>query len=297
VTRAAARRGARVSRHVGARCHDRCMDAEWRKAGGILMTDAPIRAYGGLRIPRDALEAFASRVTAGEVSLHAHHDNWVRMRNLVVDVIDDDGVSKLRFLTDLHREDRRSLEAIHPMSASVTMPIARDAERAQRDDAALSLRADHAWFADAVLIEAEQRLLASGVEPDGLQVQRALQFASDPEPWILVDIALPLLTSLRTGGLWDAIEALFAGRTTPAHGDAGAATVVNVRITDGDRAVTAVVVTADEAVARRAIGSLDQAVAAFLNGAASSNASEPVTLWDERSSTWLPSVRRRAALR
>ena len=35
-----------------------------------------------------SLEAFARRVTAGEVSLHAHHDITVRMRNLVVDVID-----------------------------------------------------------------------------------------------------------------------------------------------------------------------------------------------------------------
>ncbi|WP_206447667.1 hypothetical protein [Agrococcus sp. KRD186] len=266
------------------------MDAEWRKAGGILMTDAPIRAYGGLRIPREALEEFARRVTAGEVSLHAHHDNRVRMRNLRVDVVDrEDGVSMLRFVTDRHKGDDQWLWAIHPLSASLKMPLARDAQRVHRDDAALSLSADHAWFEDAVLIEAEQCLLASGVESDGLQVQRALQFASEPEPWILVDIALPSLTSLGAGALWAAIEVLLAGRTTPAHGDAGAASVVNVRITDGDRAVTAVVVTADEAVAQRAIGSLDQAVATVLERAASSSASESVTIWDERSSTWLPS--------
>ncbi len=254
------------------------------------MTDAPIRAYGGLRIPRDALEDFARRVTAGEVSLHAHHDDRVRMRNLRVDVVDrEDGVSLLRFVTDLHKGDDQWLWAIHPLSASLKMPIARDAQRGHRADAALSLSADHAWFEDAVLIEAEQRLLASGVEPDGLQVQRALQFEFAPDPRIYVDIVLPLLTSVGASRVWGAIEALFAGRTTPAHGDTGAATVVNVRITDGDRAVTAVVVTADEAVAQRAIESLDQAVAAFLNSAASSSVSGPVTLWDERSSTWPPS--------
>jgi hypothetical protein len=268
------------------------MDAEWRKAGGILMTDAPIRAYGGLRIPREALEDFARRVTAGEVSLHAHHDNRVRMRNLRVDVVDrEDGVSMLRFVTDRHKGDDQWLWAIHPLSASLKMPIARDAQRVHRDDAALSLSADHAWFADAVLIEAEQRLLASGVEPDGLQVRRALQFASDPDPLISVDIALPLLPSLAVGPLWDAIEALLAGRTTPEHGDAGAATVINVRIADGDRAVTAVVVTADEAVAERAIGSLDQVVASFLDHA---GAFGSVMLWaDDGNASLVPDGDRR----
>lgn len=264
------------------------MDAEWRKAGGVLMTDAPIRAYGGRRIPREALEEFARRVTAGEVSLHAHHDNRVRMRNLRVDVVDrEDGVSMLRFVTDRHKGDDQWLWAIHPLSASLKMPLARDAQRVHRDDAALSLSADHAWFEDAVLIEAEQRLLASGVESDGLQVQRALQFASEPEPWILVDIALPLLTSLSAGVLWDAIEVLFAGRTTPAHGDAGAATVVNVRVMDGDGAVTAVVVAADEAVAQRALGSLEEAVAPFFGRPPASSAPEPVLLWHGDSSAWL----------
>ncbi|WP_146796764.1 hypothetical protein [Agrococcus baldri] len=234
------------------------------------------------------MEAFARRVTAGEVRLHAHHDNRVRMRDLMVDVIDgDDVVSELRFETDLHVEDRRWLRAIHPMSASLMMPIARDAQRPMLDNAALSLSADHAWFADAVLIEAEQRLLASGVEPDRLQVQRALQFEFTPDPQISVDIALPLLPPLAVGPLWHAIEALLAGRTTPEHGDVGAATVINVRIADGDRAVTAVVVTADEAVAERAIRSLEQAVASFLADPASSTPSGSVTLWDEDSSAWL----------
>ena len=103
---------------VGARRQDRGMDAEWRKAGGILMTDAPIRAYGGLRIPRDALEDFARRVTAGEVPLHAHHDNRVRMRNLRVDVVDrEDGVSLLRFVTDRHKGDDQWLWAISKASS------------------------------------------------------------------------------------------------------------------------------------------------------------------------------------
>ena len=251
------------------------------------MTDAPIRAYGGLRIPRDALEDFARRVTAGEVPLHAHHDNTVRMRNLRVDVVDrEDGVSLLRFVTDLHKGDDQWLCEIHPMSASLMMPIARDAQRGHRDDAALSLSADHAWFEDAVLIEAEQRLLASRVEADQLRVQRALQFEFTPDPLISVDVALPLLPSLAVGPLWDAIEALLAGRTTPEHGDAGAATVINVRIADGDRVVTAVVVTADEAVAERAIGSLDQAVASFLD-AGSSGAAGTVALWDADTSAWV----------
>lgn len=169
----------------------------------------------------------------------------------------------------------------------VKLPIARDAQRVHREDAALSLSADHAWFEDAVLIEAEQRLLASGLELDGLQVQRALQFAFDPEPWILVDIARPLLTFLRAGALWDAIEVLFAGRTTLAHGDAGAETVVNVMVTDGDRAVTTVVVAPDEAVAQPAIGSLEEAVAWFFGQPPASSAPGPAMLWDEDSSAWL----------
>ena len=253
------------------------------------MTDAPIRAYGGLRIPRDALEDFARRVTAGEVPLHAHHDDRVRMRNLRVDVVDrEDGVSLLRFVTDRHKGDDQWLWAIHPLSASLKMPIARDAQRGHRADAALSLSADHAWFEDAVLIEAEQRLLASGVEPDGLQVQRALQFEFAPDPLISVDVALPLLPSLAVGPLWDAIEVLLAGRTTPEHGDAGAATVINVRIADGDRVVTAVVLTADAAVAERAIGSLDEAVSSFLEAGASGVAGA-VARWDADTGAWVQS--------
>lgn len=90
------------------------------------MLDLPIRAYGGLRIPGDALRDFARRVMAGEVALHAHHDDRVRMRDLEIYVVEgSDGATRLCFATALHREDRDWLLESHALSASLAMSLAR----------------------------------------------------------------------------------------------------------------------------------------------------------------------------
>ena len=113
--------------------------------------------------------------------------------------------------------------------------------------------------------------------------------ASGLHPQIFIDVVYPLLMSIVANAVWDGTKKLFGQRRTPSGGDTTAPTVVNVSITDGDRSLKAVVTTSDEAVAQRAIESLDQVATGFFQNSPISpqeGKHKSVTVWEDEN--WTP---------
>lgn len=256
------------------------------------MTSEPIEAYGGIRIPTEMLETLAQQVNTGEIPWHLDHNlsKPVRIRAFKAFVEGrDDGIHALKFHAEIHEGDVHWIETRPGMSATIRTPLPGHVQH--NDDAAISISADHAWFADDALVEAEDQLVVQGVGRELIQVERTYQFGFVPDPQIFVDVVYPFLLSIGSSAVWDGIKKIWSRRRTPAGGDSAKPSVVNVSVTDGTRSLRAVVTTSDEAVAKRAIDSLDSAVAAFFEGSTPSDPeakSRPVTVWDDENHTWTP---------
>ncbi|WP_104173455.1 hypothetical protein [Arthrobacter sp. Y81] len=269
-------------------------DSEWQTIYGTLMTSEPIDAYSGVSIPTEMLRSLAQQINTGGIPWHMDHDlsKPIRIRSFEAFVESRrDGIDELRFRAELHEEDVQWLESRPGMSTTLATPLARDQNGTPNDGAMMRLSADHAWFADDALIEAEEQLIMQGVGRDLIQVERAYQFGFMPDPQIFIEIVYPFLQSMAPNVVWDGIKKLFSQRRTPIGGNVEAPTVINMSIVDGDRSLTAVVTTNDETVAQHAIGSLNQAVTAFFQ---SSPVSPPeakpksVTVWDDARHNWTP---------
>lgn len=267
-------------------------NSEWVEVHGTLMTSQPIEAYGGIRIPTEMLEALAQQVNTGQILWHLDHNltKPIRIRKFEAFVERrDDGFDALKFQAEIHEGDVHWIETRPGMSATIRTPLPGAVER--NNDALMSVSADHAWFADDALLEAEDQLVAQGVGRGLIQVKRTYQFGFVPDPQIFVDVVYPFLLSIGSSAVWDGIKKLWSRRRTPKGGDPATTNVVNVSITEGDRTLRAVVTTNDESVAKRAMDSLDSAAAAFFaNSTPSSPQSESrtVTVWDDENRSWTP---------
>lgn len=93
--------------------------------------------------------------------------------------------------------------------------------------------------------------------------------------------------SLGAAAIWDGIKLLFKRRRTPMGGDQSATTTLNITVVDGERSLNAVVATSEEAVAERALQSLEVVAKQFL-GATSDAHHRPLTVWDDENSEWTP---------
>jgi hypothetical protein len=258
------------------------------------MTSEAIEAYGGIAFPPALLRSLAGTLDGSNIPFHVDHDltRPVRVRNIEIFVKDrTDGISELRFRAEMHEDDTQFIESRPAMSATITSPLARDEDSPRRDDVPLQVSADHAWFADEVLIGAEERLMARGVRAETLSVERAYQFAFIPDPQIFVVVVLPFLLSLGASALWDGIKHVFASRRTPPGAAADTPTTVNIEITDGDRTLRAVVSTRNEAVAARAFEALEEVAVAFQEqrpheSVADSGPSTSTSVWDVDDGRW-----------
>lgn len=265
----------------------------WRTFEAILMTSEAIEAYGGVAFPEQTLRDVAEQFRNKPIPMHLDHNltRPVRVRSTEVYVeVRDDGVALLKMKAEIHEDDLPHLLSRRGMSVSMGVPLPRDADQPRNEEAALSLSADHAWFSDELLLDAEAALLRNGVSRGDLNVERALQFSFVPDPQIFVTVVLPFLVSVGANVLWDAVKFIFSRRRTPPGGSPLTPTVVNVSVVDGERQVVASVSTTDEAVARRAIESLDHAAQTLLEtGQDSPQAStRKAVIWHDESRRWVP---------
>lgn len=101
-----------------------------------------------------------------------------------------------------------------------------------------------------------------------------------------------MLARVGAGALAEVIDVLLAKRAEDVEHARrrNPATVINVRVADGEKALTAVVVATDATVAQRAVASLKEAMVTHLDGGAASNASAVVARWDGESGAWLPAA-------
>ncbi|QIM17148.1 hypothetical protein G7067_13205 [Leucobacter insecticola] len=268
--------------------------SEWRPVRGTLTTSDPIEAYGGVSIPPDMLRELANQMQARDIPFHVDHklSRPIRIRGFDAFVeTRQDGVDELKFRAEIHEDDQHLLVSHSGVSATLTAPLARDLSEGHTSDAVIRISADHAWFADEALIDAEEQLAATGVDRKLIEVQRAYQFSFAPDPQIFVDVSYAIFLSVSANGIWDGIKKLFNQRRTPRGGDSLAVTAINVSIADGERSFKAVVTTNDETVARRAFDSLDQVATGFFQDSPVIPTEEnpkSVSIWDDASGVWGP---------
>jgi len=254
------------------------------------MTDEAIPAYGGIRIPTAMLEDIAQSLTQSRVPFHAEHDlsRPIRARGMRAWVeARENGSSELAFEAEIHPEDVALVVGMRGMSATLMSPLD---GRSLPDASAEGVRlaADAGWFNDDALIEAERVLVKGGVPSALVEVQRAYQFGAIPAAQIYLEIGLPLLVSISSEMLWDAVKVLWNRRGTPMGGDSSSATTVNIVVEDGERRVTAVVTTHDEDVARRAIQALERAVSPGVATHSGSGNATKTVVWQDSDNGWAP---------
>ncbi len=257
------------------------------------MTSEPIAAYGGITIPSETLNNLAEQMTVGRLPFHLEHDlsKPLRIRGTRAFVVTRaDGIDELRFEAEMHEDDLPLLELNRGMSVTMRVPLERDGAAEERSNATLEVSADHAWFEDDALFETEKSLLALGIAPETLRVERTYQFGLVPAPQIFLDVIYPLVVSLGAAAMWDGIKVLFRRRRTPSGGSAETPSVINISVFDGDRSLQAVVTTRDEAIAQQAFESIGPIMEEFFRSAPASQTSgeerQPVVTWDAEALRW-----------
>lgn len=273
----------------------------WKTISGTMMTTERIAAYGGIGFPREVLESAASTIMSNGLPMHIDHrlGRPVRTRNMVASIESrSDGVDLLRFTVEIHPDDAHWASELGAISTTINMPTDRPSSYVAPDAPEIEISADHAWFDDEAILAAESAILAAGVRPDLVAAERAFQFSVVPDPQIFVSVAMDLLTGLGSSAIWEAVLTLFRSRRTPPDGDAEKSTTINITFVDGGPSVTAVIETNSEAVAFRALDSLDGMVQAMgrESGGVDSQATQveqgphqpSVVTWDDTSRTWTP---------
>ena len=272
----------------------------WKPVTGIMMTSERISAYGGISFPRSVLESAAVSIRSGAVPLHVDHDltRPVRTRNADAFVhTRSDGIHELRTSFEIDTEDLHLVGLRSGLSVMLTTPVERPVEYLEPTDPTFRISADHAWFSDEALLEAEVGLIAQGIRADSIDVQRAYQFNAVPDPQIYVEVAVNLLTGVAGSAIWAGLARLFRGRRTPVDGNASLPTTINLTLVNGGRSVKATVQTNDEDVAIRALESLDL-LGEQIRADSAENASDssrpspspvgPANIWNDQSRQWTP---------
>ena len=264
---------------------------EWRVVSATLMTSERIEAYGGMQFEPLFLQAAADHLNAGNVPWQVNHDarTPLRVRNMRAYVtVRDDGVTVLRAEFEMFGEDTTEIEEHPGVSMAVRVPLP-SREGVPLPQGAIRLAGDHAWFPDELLEEVEQ-ILAGSVPA---RAERAYQFSFVPDPQLYLEMTLAGLQVLAGGvagnALYDSIKALFRRRSTPAGGDATSPNRIDIEISDGPRTAKAIVETASEDVATKALEVLGDAVRAVLQDRSAGNElSNRVLVWDESAEEWRP---------
>lgn len=267
---------------------------------GVLITSNAVSAYGGVRFPPEVLEEVAAALRSGSVPLHADHDlaKPIRTRNLDAYVhVRSDGVHEVRFTVDVHPDDVDAFGDRSGMSATITVPLPREADYREPISPTVELSADAAWFTESDLLDAERTIIELGVPATKIRTEHALQFSVVPDPQIFLTIGLDLLISLGGSAIWGGLVGLFSRRTTPPEGDSASGTRINVTVVNGDRSVTAIVETSDEAVAKRAFDAIELlGNKAFdvatehgpVRGELGTRGPSRVATWNDPTRTWVP---------
>lgn len=281
-------------------CDHYRVEPKWVAMHGVLITSHAVPAYGGVRFPPEVLEDVAAAIRNGSVPLHADHDlaKPIRTRSLDAYVHErSDGVLEVRFTVDVHPDDVDTFSDRTGMSATVMVPLRREASYRELISPALELSADAAWFSESDLLAAERAMIELGVPANTIRAAHALQFSLVPDPQIFLTIGLGLLSSLGGSAIWAGIVGLFRRRSTPSEGESAASTRINVTIVNGERTVTAVVETSDEAVAKRAFDALELLGNETLDattdhgtvrGEMGTRVPSQVATWSDPTRTWVP---------
>jgi hypothetical protein len=278
-------------------------DVKWLQVEAVLMTSEPIRAYGGIVIPQEALVALASSLDAARLPMHLDHDlsRPLRIRDSKVWVEEGkDGVHLLRMAYEIHPDDFDAVGARKGMSATIHSPIPGHEVPADAEAPLIDLAADNAWFDDEAILSAGETYRLAGVAGARVRTGRAYQFSAIPDPQIYITILPELVLGLSTGVLgnmiWDGLKRLFQRRRTPQGALSDTPTIMNIQVTDGQRSLTGVVQTNSDVVAQRAVSAFETLARRFVNTSSDmghdsglvDHHERQVLKWDQDSDGWVP---------
>ena len=226
---------------------------------GIVATDQPLSAYGGIRVDETVLHDLAEALRSGSLPMLLSHDIRRPLNAVVLDSEvreRPDGYKEvwIRFTVQAdawaqYQEELAAFSVPGGFSFAVSETIADLPALSVESAASIALEADASYWSDEVLLSAAEDLRVAG----SVHVGRRYQFALEPLAIVVLSFVLaPILTGLATNALYDGLKRfLHSGRRTIFQ--------FHVERQDGD-VVEARLETDDSEVLRDAIGAFDRLV-------------------------------------
>lgn len=241
---------------------------------GVVATDQPLSAYGGVQLDESVLYDLAEAIQSGSLPMFIGHDIRKPLSPTILDARvreRSDGYKEvwIRFTVDADAwaEFEGNLAASGApggFSFAFTEPVANLPPRADDSTASVVIEADASHWSDADLLAAAQDLRSVG----SVHVGRRYQFAVEPLAVVVLTLVLaPILTGLATNAIYDGLKR-FIGHERR--------TIFQFRIEREDgHNVEARLETDDSGVLRRAIEAFDRLAHV-----------EQLIEWDDRERTW-----------
>lgn len=177
----------------------------------VVASSRPMAAYGGVRLPEQAVRDFADSVRNGRVPFGLHHDPRINLDARLIDVSvwrGDDGETVAEAAIEVDEDEYISKggASVTGFSASGTTPFLGE-EIADPD---IVISADAAWFSDAQIRAAHVALADQGV---AVRSNRLYQFSDTPPAVVLLTFVGQQIATMPTGVIcnyiYDSLKNLF----------------------------------------------------------------------------------------
>lgn len=223
----------------------------------IIATSHPVEKYGGVQLADSVLDQIAGALRAGELPMLIGHDLRRPLTSRVLDAAvreRPDGFKEVwaRIVVDRrsweeYERDRDAAGAPGGFSFSATEPLRALPAANPAETSEIMLAGDAAHWTDAELIGAAEDFAGLGC----VAVARRYQFAQGPEAVLVLQVALPILTSIVGTAAYEALKKLWRKHPT---------TVLHLHVEDDGREVVAHLETTDPSGLDAAVRSIESAL-------------------------------------
>lgn len=223
----------------------------------IIATSHPVEKYGGVQLADAVLEQIASAPRAGELPMLIGHDLRRPLTSRVLDAVvreRADGFKEVwarivveRREWEEYKRDREAIGAPGGFSFSATEPLAALPFALPAESSEIMLAGDAAHWTDRELVGAAEDFTTLG----RVVVARRYQFAQGPEAVLVLQVALPILTSIVGTAAYEALRKLWRKHTR---------TVLHLHVVDDGHEVVAHLETSDPSGLGAAVHSIESAV-------------------------------------
>jgi len=176
-----------------------------------------MKAYGGVKLPKTAVEQIADNLKIGKMQFGLHHDPRQDLDQRVVDAFirtADDGNTEAVIVCEIDQEMWHKVggDEITGFSVSGTQPFLGEEESAP----GVIISADAHWFPEDRLRAAYEEFTRGGIR---VQARRLYQFSAEPPALIIATFLLQQLSTIPAGVLasyiYDSFKKLSGHRKQP----------------------------------------------------------------------------------